>query len=69
MTLAKTLTCRRDGCIAVATVVVHGAGHPTRPPIVRVPYCDAHWEDGYDTVCIYPRHGWTAVEQTADTLF
>jgi hypothetical protein len=69
MTVAKMLTCRREGCIALATVTVHGSGHPTRPNTGKTPYCDAHWEEAYETVRDYPTHGWTAVEQSADTLF
>jgi hypothetical protein len=69
MTIAKARTCHRDGCIAVATVEVHGSGHPTRTATGKRAYCDAHWDEGYEQVRDYPTHGWTALEQTADTLF
>lgn len=70
MTIAKALTCHRDGCIAVATVVVYGSGHPTKTATGKVPYCDTHEHDGYEAVREYPNHGWKIIEQTAaDTLF
>ena len=67
MTLPSPVTCQR--CIALATVRVYGSGHPGKPATGQTPYCDAHWEEGYEAVRDYPTHGWKIIEQVADTLF
>lgn len=66
MTIAKG--CGYYGCVRLATVEIHGSGHPSKPA-VRKTYCDAHWDEAYETVMIYPTHGWNVIEQSADTLF
>jgi hypothetical protein len=61
MTLPAPTVCR--WCIALAVGVARGRAHATLKPTGPVPYCDAHWDNAYDTVRRYPDRDWQGVDQ------
>lgn len=67
MTIAANRPCR--WCLALATGSVRASGDKARKATGEIPHCDAHWDDAYEIVRVYPIREWTTIEQAADTLF